>query len=162
MVFKVGECAIYPAHGLARVQRIDEKTIGGSLRKFYVLQVLESQMTIMVPTENARSVGLRGVIQKADVENVFKILRQKNVKLDQTSWNRRFREFQEKLRTGSIYEIAEVLRNLNVLKAQKELSFGERKMLEQSKQQLVREIALATGGSERVIEAELQSIFNVI
>lgn len=119
-------------------------------------------MTIMVPTENARSVGLRGVIQKADVENVFKILRQKNVKLDQTSWNRRFREFQEKLRTGSIYEIAEVLRNLNVLKAQKELSFGERKMLEQSKQQLVREIALATGGSERVIEAELQSIFNVI
>lgn len=161
MVFKVGECAVYPAHGLARVQRIDERNVGGALRKFYVLQVLENQMTIMVPTENARSVGLRGVIQKSDVDNVYKILKQKIVRLDQSSWNRRFREFQEKLKTGSIYEIAEVLRSLHALKQVKELSFGERKMMEQSKQQLVKELALATMIPEVSIEAEIQSILNL-
>jgi CarD family transcriptional regulator len=159
MEFKVGDCAVYPAHGVAVVKRIDEREIGGTKKRFYVLQVVENQMTIMVPIDNASSVGLREIISDTEVNNVFKILQQKNVKIDQTTWNRRYREYMEKIKTGSVYEIAEVLRNLFLLKHSKDLSFGERKMLDQAKHLLVKEISLARSSREDVIEAEIHTIF---
>ena len=157
-MFKVGDNAVYPAHGVTVVKRIDERDVGGKKKTFYVLQVVENQMTIMVPTDNADSVGLREIISPKDVQ-VYKILKQRNVKIDQTTWNRRYREYMEKIKTGSVFEIAEVLRNLFLLRHSKDLSFGERKMLDQAKQLLVREISLAKQAQEAVIEQEIQTIF---
>mgnify|MGYP001584426526 FL=1 len=137
-MFKVGENAVYPAHGVTVVKRIEERDVAGKKKKFYVLQVLENQMTIMVPTENADAVGLRGIISDLDVKRVYKILKERDVKIDQTTWNRRYREYMEKIKTGSVFEIAEVLRNLFLLRHSKDLSFGERKMLDQAKLLLVR------------------------
>ena len=111
-MFKVGDSAVYPAHGVAVIKRIDEREVGGKKKKFYVLQVVDNQMTIMVPTDNVESVGLREIISSKDVKTVYEILKERNVKIDQTTWNRRYREYMEKIKTGSIFEIAEVLRNL--------------------------------------------------
>lgn len=158
-MFKVGDSAVYPAHGVTVVKRIDERDVGGKKKKFYVLQVVENQMTIMVPTDNADAVGLREIISDKEVANVYKILKKRDVKIDQTTWNRRYREYMEKIKTGSVYEIAEVLRNLFMLRHSKDLSFGERKMLDQAKALLVKEISLARGQKEEIIEQEIQTIF---
>ena len=158
-MFKVGDTAVYPKHGVAVVKRIDEREVGGKKKKFYVLEVVANQMTIMVPTDNVESVGLREIITDQEVMNVYKILKKRDIKIDQTTWNRRFREYSEKIKTGSVYEIAEVLRNLFLLRHSKDLSYGERQMLEQAKGLLVKEISLARNTKEEVIEEEIQSIF---
>lgn len=158
-MFKVGESAVYPAHGIAVIKRIDERDVGGKKKSFYVLQVVESAMTIMVPTENAEAVGLRSIISDQDVTEVFRILKRRDVKIDQTTWNRRYRDYMEKIKTGSIYEIAEVLRDLFLLRHSKDLSFGERKMLDQAKSLIVKEISIARQTQESVVEQEIQQIF---
>lgn len=158
-MFKVGENAVYPAHGVTVVKRIEEKNIGGRKKSFYVLQVVENMMTIMVPTDNAGGVGLRQIISTDEVPKVFNILKKRDVKIDQTTWNRRYREYSEKIKTGSVYEIAEVLRNLFLLRHSKDLSFGERKMLDQCKTLLVKEISLARKEREEIIDQEIQTIF---
>ena len=158
-MFKVGESAVYPAHGIAIIKRIDEREVGGKKKSFYVLQVLENQMTIMVPTDNAAAVGLRSIISDAEVMQVYSILKMRDVKIDQTTWNRRYRDYMEKIKTGSIYEIAEVLRDLFLLRHSKDLSFGERKMLDQAKALIVKEISIAKRTQESVVEQEIQQIF---
>ncbi len=158
-MFKVGESAVYPAHGVTVVKRIEEKMVGGAKKKFYVLQVLENDMTIMVPTDNADAVGLRAIIPERDVSRVYRILKDRDVKIDSTTWNRRYRDYMEKIKTGSVFEIAEVMRNLFLLRHDKDLSFGERKMLDQAKQLLVREISLAKRSPEAMVEQEIQTIF---
>src|SRR5436190_5806607 len=159
-MFKVGDNAVYPAHGVAIIKRIEEKDVGGKKKKFYVLQVVDNQMTIMVPTDNVSSVGLRQIISNNDVDTVYGILKERNVKIDQTTWNRRYREYMEKIKTGSIFEIAEVLRDLYLLKGDKDLSFGERKMLDTARSLLIKELSLAKECSEEDIEADLKKIFN--
>ncbi|MCC7442626.1 MAG: CarD family transcriptional regulator [Bdellovibrionales bacterium] len=158
-MFKVGDNAVYPAHGVTVVKRIEEREVGGKKKSFYVLQVVDNLMTIMVPTDNADSVGLRSIITDKDVKRVYSILKNRDVKIDQTTWNRRYREYMEKIKTGSVYEIAEVLRNLFLLRHSKDLSFGERKMLDQAKHLLVKEISLARQTKEETIEQEIQTIF---
>lgn len=160
-MFKVGDNAVYPAHGVAIIKRIEEKEVAGKIKRFYVLQVVDNQMTIMVPTDNAESVGLREIISDREVKKVYNILKKKDVKVDTTTWNRRYREYMEKIKTGSVFEIAEVLRNLFILRHQKDLSFGERKMLDQAKHLLVKEISLAKRMNEDVIEQEIQTIFTI-
>lgn len=158
-MFKVGDSAVYPAHGLTRIKRIEERDIAGKKKKFYVLEVVDNQMTIMIPTDNVTSVGLRGIVSNKDVKTVYNILRERSIKIDQTTWNRRYRDYMEKIKTGSIFEIAEVLRNLFLLKHSKDLSFGERKMLDQAKHLLVKEISIAKKEREETIEEEIQAIF---
>ena len=158
-MFKVGESAVYPAHGIAVVKRIDERDVGGKKKSFYVLQVIENQMTIMVPTDNAEAVGLRSIISDQEVMQVYQILKMRDVKIDQTTWNRRYRDYMEKIKTGPIYEIAEVLRDLFLLRHSKDLSFGERKMLDQAKALIVKEISIAKRTQESVIEQEIHQIF---
>ena len=160
-MFKVGESAVYPAHGIAIIKRIDERIVGGQKKSFYVLQVVENQMTIMVPTDNAEAVGLRSIISDDDVSKVYKILKMRDVKIDQTTWNRRYRDYMEKIKTGSIYEISEVLRDLFLLRHSKDLSFGERKMLDQAKAHIVKEISIAKRMQESLIEQEIQQIFSI-
>lgn len=154
--FKVGDNAVYPSHGVGIIKRIEEKKISGQKKKFYVLQVIDNGMTIMVPTDNTAGVGLRAVITQQEVDSVYDILRNKDVKIDRTTWNRRYREYMEKIKTGSVTEIAEVLRNLFLLKHSKDLSFGEKKMFDTAKNLLVKEISIAHSKPEKDIEKSLQ------
>ncbi len=153
--FKVGDNAVYPSHGVGVIKRIEEKLISGKKKSFYVLQVIENGMTIMVPTDNTAGVGLRALISNNEVTEVLSILRNKKVKIDRTTWNRRYREYMEKIKTGSTKEIAEVLRNLYLLKNSKDLSFGEKKMFDTAKNLLVKEISMSSSVSEAEAEAEL-------
>jgi CarD family transcriptional regulator len=125
-----------------------------------MLRILDSDMKIMIPTENVDSVGLRRVIGKDMVSKVYKILRDKKVEVDQQTWNRRYREYTEKIKTGSVLEIAKVLRDLFVLKGDKELSFGERKMLDTARNLLVKELSIARAHPEEKIMDELNQIFS--
>src|SRR6201993_225774 len=157
--FKVGEKVVYPAHGVGVIEDIQTKVISGTERKFYMLKILDTEMTIMIPTENVDAVGLRRVIGKDMVTKIYKILREKKVEADTQTWNRRYREYTEKIKTGSPLEIAKVLRDLLVLKGDKELSFGERKMLDTARSLLVKELSIAKAHSEEKIMEELKSIF---
>ena len=157
--FKIGEKVVYPAHGVGVIEGVQTKVISGNERKFYMLRIIDSDMTIMIPTENVQSVGLRRIIGKDMVAKVYKILRDKKVEIDQQTWNRRYREYTEKIKTGSVLEIAKVLRDLFVLKGDKELSFGERKMLDTARNLLVKELAIAKSNSEEKIMEELRGIF---
>lgn len=158
-MFKVGEKVVYPAHGVGVIDSIENKVVSGTERQFYMLRILDSDMTIMIPTENVDAVGLRCVIGKDMVNKVYKILREKKVEIDQQTWNRRYREYTEKIKTGSVLEIATVLRDLFVLKADKELSFGERKMLDTARNLLVKELSIARAHPEEKIIEELTDIF---
>jgi len=158
-MFKVGEKVVYPAHGVGVIDSIEDKVVSGTERQFYMLRILDSDMTIMIPTENVDSVGLRRVIGKDMVNKVYKILRDKKVEIDQQTWNRRYREYTEKIKTGSVLEIAKVLRDLFVLKGDKELSFGERKMLDTARNLLVKELSIARSHPEEKIMEELTDIF---
>lgn len=159
-VFEIGDSAIYPAHGLTVIKKIEEKEVGGKKKTFYVLQVVENQMTILVPTDNVKAVGLRKVISRKEADRVYDLLKRRDVRIDQTTWNRRSREYMDKIRTGSIFEIAEVMRNLFLLRHSKELSFGEKKMLDQAKQLLVRELSVVKHAQEDMVEKEIQSFFS--
>jgi CarD family transcriptional regulator len=158
-MFKVGEKVVYPAHGVGEIEAIRSHVISGSEKKFYMLRILETDMKIMIPIDNVDSVGLRKIIDRAMVTKVYKVLRQKKVETDQQTWNRRYREYTEKIKTGSILEIAKVLRDLFVLKGDKELSFGERKMLDTARNLLVKELSIARSHSEEKIMEELRHIF---
>lgn len=140
-MFKVGQVAVYPAHGLVRIARIESKTIGGKLKQFYVLTVLESGMTIFVPTVDAKTT-IRPLITKEKAREVVKYLTTAKVTVDPTTWNRRYREYMELIQTGNIDNLALVVLSLKTLQKTKDLSFGERKMLDCAGQQLHAEITL--------------------
>lgn len=160
-IFKVGDNAVYPSHGVGVVRGVQEKDVGGRKKYFYVLQLLENGSTILIPTDKVKDVGLRAIIAKKDVPKIYGILKTKQVVLDNQTWNRRYREYMEKIKTGSIYEIAEVLRDLYRLKHDKDLSFGERKMLDTAKSLLIKELSLAQRIGEEVVESEIKQIFEL-
>jgi CarD family transcriptional regulator len=158
-MFKIGDKAVYPGHGVGVIDAIECKQISGSEHTFYILRILENGMTIMIPRDNIEAVRLREVIRKIDVSKVIHILKDRDVTVDNQTWNRRYREYMEKINTGSIYEIAEVLRDLHLLKADKELSFGERKIMDVAKNLLVKELAIARDVKESDILKEINTIF---
>jgi CarD family transcriptional regulator len=155
----VGELAVYPAHGVAQIIGVETREISSSKQTFYILKILDNGMKIMIPTKNAAAVGLRELIREEEVNEVFEILKSREVSVEGQTWNRRYREYMEKIKTGSVFEIAEVLRDLQRLKGDKELSFGERKMLDTARTLLVKEIAVATKSKEVKIEEKLNRIF---
>jgi CarD family transcriptional regulator, regulator of rRNA transcription len=157
--FSVGDKAVYPAHGVAEIVGLETREIGGNKQTFYILKILDNGMKIMIPTKNAGAVGLRELIREDEVDEVFEILKSREVSVEGQTWNRRYREYMEKIKTGSVFEIAEVLRDLQRLKTDKELSFGERKMLDTARTLLVKEIAVATKSKEGKIEEKLDKIF---
>lgn len=158
-MFKVGDVAVYPAHGVAVIENIEKKEISGSHQIYYILRLLENDMTIMIPQDNAGHVGLREVITKKDVTEVYRILKTRKGRGSSQTWNRRHRQYMEKIKTGSVYEIAEVLRDLYQLKLDKELSFGERKVLDMARSLLIKELSIAKSQREEQIEREIERIF---
>ncbi len=157
--FKVGDKAVYPARGVAEVVRIEEKDIAGSRQHFYVLRILDTDHKVMVPVSNASAVGLRQVVSEQEVREIFDILRERTIAFDNQTWNRRYRGFMDKIKTGSIYDVAEVLRDLYRLKANKQLSFGERRMLDTARTLIVKEIAIARKQTEDAVKTEIEAIF---
>lgn len=157
---KAGDKVVYPGHGVGEVLTVTSKSILGSEQKFFEIRIISSGMKIMVPVAQAEGVGLRRVVDKKSVEKVYEILKNRNFKIDTQTWNRRFREYSQKIETGSVFEIAEVLRDLSVLGGDKELSFGEKKMLDRAKSLLVSEIAIAKARTPERVMGELQEIFS--
>lgn len=160
-MFKVGDLAVYPAHGVGVIQSIEKKQIFGNEQKFYILKILDNGMTIMIPTENVENVGLRQVIDPQEVPKIYEILQERDIDIDTQTWNRRYREYTEKIKTGSVYEIAEVLRDLVLLKYDKNLSFGERKMLDMARNLLIKEISVARNTETTVVEQEIHRLFEM-
>ncbi|MEA2102925.1 MAG: CarD family transcriptional regulator [Thermodesulfobacteriota bacterium] len=154
-MYKIGDTVVYPAHGVARIELIEEREISGLRIPFLILKILETQMTVMVPVSNAHNVGIRELIDKAGTKKVMGILAQKDVAVDNQTWNRRYREYMDKIKGGSTYEIAEVLRDLNILKRGKELSFGERKMYDTAKNLLVSEISISKNSDPAEVERRI-------
>jgi len=160
--FKVGDNAVHLSHGVGVVKGIEEKKFGsGSKQQFYILEIHDNgaPKKVFVPIEGSDQ-RLRPIIQQKEVEEVYKILRKKKPDtVDHQTWNRRYREYMEKIHTGQVQEIAEVMRALFLLKHDKDLSFGERKLLDQAKSLLVKELSLAQNVDEKDVERELETIF---
>ena len=159
MLFNVNDRAVYPAHGVGTIRGIETREIAGKRQTFYILKVLDTGMTIMVPTNNAQSIGMRAIISKDAVESVYDVLREKDVHIENQTWNRRYREYMSKIKTGSLIEVAKVARDLSLLKNEKPLSFGERKMLDTAMNLLVKEIAVALDTTEEAVREKVSSIF---
>ncbi|HIJ78834.1 MAG TPA: CarD family transcriptional regulator [Deltaproteobacteria bacterium] len=151
--------AVYPAHGVGQIESIAHRQVGEKDQSFYVMNIIDSSMVIMIPTDSCESVGLRTIISSKEVEKVYDILNMKDVPIESQPWNQRYREYMEKIKTGSVYEIAAVLRDLFLLKEDKDLSFGERKMMDTAKGLLVKEIALANELKETQVEKDIEEIF---
>jgi CarD family transcriptional regulator len=158
-MFDIGDKAVYPGHGVGVIEAIESKTISGREQLFFILRIFDNGMTIMIPTKNIDVVGLRGVIPSMEIPRVFQILKERRISLDTQTWNRRYREYMDKINTGSIFSIAEVLRDLQVLKMEKDLSFGERKILDTAENLLVRELAVARNVEESDVLMEIRKIF---
>jgi CarD family transcriptional regulator len=160
-MFKKGELAVYPAHGVGVIESVETKSIGGKKQDFYIMRILDNDMKIMIPVRNAHTVGLRQLIGSEDVPRVYEILKTREISVNGGTWNRRYREYMEKIKTGSIYELAEVLRDLTVLKVDKELSFGERKMLDTARGLLLKELSIVRELSEDELGKEIGEILSL-
>lgn len=158
--FNVGDLAVYPAHGVGRIDAIESRVINGETHDFYILKVLDNGMVIMVPTWNVEQVGLRGIIDEDEIPKVYEFMKQKKEATPETqTWNRRYREYMDKIKTGSLYDVAEVFRDLSLLKSTKELSFGERKLYDTAQVLLVKELSTARNTDEATIVSEIESFF---
>jgi CarD family transcriptional regulator len=158
--FKVGDLAVYPAHGVGRIEAIETKVVNGEEHDFYIMKVIENAMVIMIPTWNVESVGLRDVIQKKAIPKIFDVMRSRQEQpMDNQTWNRRYRDYMEKIKTGSLFEVAEVYRDLSLLKLTKDLSFGERKLYDTAQNLLVKELSTAKNKNEKAVIKEIEALF---
>jgi len=158
-VFAQGDMAVYPAHGVGVIKSIETQQVAGIDQSFYVLEILGNSMRIMIPTSSSENVGLRSIVNKKEALEVLDILRDREIEIDSQTWNRRYREYMEKIKTGSIFEVAAVLRDLFLLSVDKDLSYGERKMLDTAKGLLVKELSIAQNVEEDKISSKIESIF---
>ena len=152
--FDVGDKVVYPHHGAAVIERREEKEVFGETREYLILKLAYGDLTLMVPCDNTDEVGLREVINDEEVEEVFAVLRKKEARMP-TNWSRRYKNHVEKLKSGDIYQVAEVVRNLSIRDKDKGLSAGEKRMLTRARQILVSELTFAIGVSEEEAEKKL-------
>ncbi len=159
-MFSEGDMAVYPAHGVGVIKAVETKTIGGIDQSFYILEILDNSMRIMIPTASSSNVGLRAILKKSEVGDVLEILEDRSVELGSQTWNRRYRDYMEKIKTGSVHEVAVVLRDLFLLSVDKDLSYGERKMLDTAKNLIVKELSLAQNTEEEAVTKTIEAIFS--
>ena len=157
-MFKIGDKVVYPCHGVALVEGIETKEISGMSKTFYMLRMNDAGLVIMVPTDNVDKVRLRGIINKKEVPKVMKILREEGSEAP-SNWNRRQKHYQERMQTGSLFEVAKVFRDLSLLKQRKELSFGEKKVLDNARNLIVTEIAEAKDIAPTKAESMITKLF---
>lgn len=154
-MYSIGDKIVYPMHGAGVIDRIEEKTILGEDRRYYVLQVSNSDMKVMIPVDKCREVGIRNIIESEEVDSVMDVLAGPSTEMSE-NWNRRNRENMEHLRTGDIKEVAGVVRNLLRVERSKPLSTGEKKMLTNARQILTSELVLVLGRPEADIHEMIE------
>ncbi len=160
-MFSVGDRVVYPMHGAGIIESIEEKEILGAIKKYYVMKLPLGEMKVLIPIDNIAQVGLRGVIEKDEVSQVFVILQGDQPEMS-TNWNRRYRDHLEKIKSGNIYEVAEVVRNLMLRDREKGLSTGESKMLDTARQILISELILVQGQESAEVTSVLDNLFDQI
>lgn len=159
--FKVGDKVVYPHHGAAIIESVADREFEGENRSYWVLKLSYGDLTLMVPTDGAEDVGLRSVISKKELGEVFKVLKSKNAVSTATNWSRRFKNNVEKLRSGDIFQVAEVVRSLSSRDTDKGLSAGEKRMLSKARQILISEISFASGEEQSKVQAKLDEMLGV-
>ena len=157
-MFKIGDKVVYPMHGAGTVDSIEEKDILGEKQSYYILK-MPGEVKVMVPTAKADEIGVRNIIDKSAADKVFSILEQDETEMEK-NWNKRYRDNMEKMKSGDIYEIADVVRNLSFKQKEKGLSTGEKKMLTNAKQILVSELVLAEHASQSEVEELIENKIN--
>lgn len=155
--FEIGAKVVYPMHGAGVIEAIEEREVLGERQKYYVMRLPIGDMKVMIPIANAEEIGLREVIDEEGIKKVFEILQGEETEMS-SNWNRRFRANMEKIKSGNIFEVAEVVRNLALRDREKGLSTGERKMFDNAKQILVSELALAQDITREQVEMSIESI----
>jgi CarD family transcriptional regulator len=156
-LFQVGDKVVYPHHGAAIIKGLEEKEVYGQRKQYFVLRLSYGDLTLMVPADNTEEVGIRDVIARDELDKVFKVLRSKECRMP-TNWSRRFKTHVEKLRSGDIYQVAEVVRNLARREKEKGLSAGEKRMLSKARQILVSELTFAADVEEQEAEKMLDQV----
>ncbi len=155
---RIGDLAVYPGRGVTRVTGVEKQTIADLTVEVLVLTLLEDESRILIPCENVEAAGLREVVTRREVGQVWEILRSARRQRPRgQTWSRQFRDYQEKLRHGSVFEAAEILRDLLRLRCEKELSFGEHRLLDLARSLVVHELAAAQRVTATAIEAELKA-----
>lgn len=157
MVFQVGDKVVYPMHGAGIIEAIEEREVLGEKRQYYVMHLPVGNMKVLVPLNNVQSLGLREVITQKEVQNVLNVLKDEDVAVT-LAWNRRYRANLEKIRSGNILDVAEVVRNLAKRDKEKGLSTGEKKMYENAYQILISELVLAEDSQEETIREWLDGV----
>lgn len=154
-MFAIGSKIVHPMHGAGVIQEIEEKKILGEVKQYYILKLPCNDMNVMLPVDSEQSVGIRGIVDEAVAREAIEVLKENSTEMPQ-NWNRRYRENMEKLKTGDIFQVAELVRNLIRTSREKNLSAGETKMLNNAKQIFISEIILSCGMSpeeaERLVE----------
>jgi len=154
MAFKVGDRVVYPHHGAAVIKKKESRQVEGEKVDYFVLHMAHGDLTLSVPVDKAEDVGMRPPISEEDVEDVLRLLAKRDVR-EPSNWSRRFKNHQEKLKSGDVYQVAEVVRNLSIRDKDKGLSAGEKRMLTRARQILVSELTFAIGVSEEEAEKKL-------
>jgi CarD family transcriptional regulator len=147
MAFKVGDRVVYPHHGAAVIERKEQRTAFGEAKDYFVLRMAHGDMVLSVPVDKAEEVGMRWPISKEDVEDLFEVLQRRDVR-EPANWSRRFKNHQEKLKSGDVYQVAEVVRNLALRDADKGLSAGEKSLFNKARNVLVSELSFALNVTE--------------
>ena len=158
-MFNVGDFIVYPMHGAGTIDAIEEKDILGEKQSYYILK-MPGEVKVMVPTNKAEQIGVRSIIDKTSAEKVFEILEEDETEMSM-NWNKRYRDNMEKMKSGDIYEVADVVRNLSFKQKEKGLSTGEKKMLLNAKQILVSELTLAENSKKEEIEEMVNSKIDI-
>ncbi|HBG10229.1 MAG: CarD family transcriptional regulator [Limnochordia bacterium] len=157
-MYNVGDHVVYPMHGAGVIVAIEEREVLGETQKYYIMQLPIGDMKVMIPLNAVEDLGLRQVISEEEVESVYKVLQGEETAMS-SNWNRRYRANMEKIKSGDIFEVAEVVRNLTIRDAEKGLSTGERKMLDTARQILVSELVIAQNSTKEEVEEAIQEIF---
>ncbi|HHX74588.1 MAG TPA: CarD family transcriptional regulator [Firmicutes bacterium] len=159
MDFNVGDKVVYPMHGAGVIEAIEEKEILGERKKYYIMNIPIGDMKVMIPLDNVDQIGLREVIDRDGVQQVFSILKANHSKMS-SNWNRRYRANLDKIKSGDIFQVAEVVRNLMYREKEKGLSTGERKMLDSARQILISELVLAQETTAEDVDKIISRFFN--
>ncbi len=159
VVLEPGSLTVYPAHGVGRIEAIEQRVVGDVAYDFFVMRILENDMKIMIPVANVADIGLRPLIGQDEVDRIYDMFQSPRKVGEATNWNRRHRDYMEKVKTGALFEVATVLAELLSMRADKDLSFGERKMLDMVKVLFNTEVALATNKTSAEVEAEVEGFF---
>lgn len=156
-MFNIGDRVVYPMHGAGIIEAVETREVLGEEHKYYIMRLPIGDMKVMIPLNNSEEIGLREVIDEDGVTKVFHILKGEKSKMSQ-NWNRRYRANMDKIKSGDIFEVAEVVRNLSIRDREKGLSTGERKMLDTARQILISELVLAQESTEEAVEETLSRL----